>query len=141
MNAQRLWLAWAGVSIVAMICVALVLFVLSMNVDRFAFPAHESAAVGSLRNIVFAQNEFRNTHGCFASKLEELPKVTSQDDAYSYIVLPQTKDDKGCVAKYMVTASPALPGKTGHHYFSIDETGTIRYENMRPVDAQSRVLQ
>lgn len=76
MDAHRKWLAWAVTRIVAMICVALVLLVQSINVDRFACPAHESAAVGSLRKIIAAQNEFRSAHGCFADKLGELPTLT-----------------------------------------------------------------
>jgi hypothetical protein len=141
MDAHRKWLVWAGMSIAAMICVALVLLVLSMNVDRFSFPAHESAAVGSLRRIIAAQNEFRSAQGCFADRLGELPSLTFHDDAYSYIVLPRTKDDKGCVTRYIVTASPSPWWKKQKaHYFAMDQSETLHYEPEHAADENSPVL-
>jgi hypothetical protein len=50
------------------------------------------------------------------------------------------RDERGRAAKYIATASPSEPGKTGTRYFSIDETGTLHYEMMPPLDVQSPVL-
>lgn len=126
----------------ALLLLILVVGRLTLNIDRFGPSAHESEAVGSLRNIVVAQNEFRSMHGCFASDLRQLPRVTSLDDAYSYVVLPRAKDDKGCVRKYIVTASPSLSWKTrGGHYFAMDEAESLHYETAAPADEHSPALE
>jgi hypothetical protein len=98
---RRKWLLWGG-------AVALVLLFLALNsnVDRFKLPARESSAVGSLRKVVFEQNKFRSQHSCFASELGQLPDVTSRDHDYAYAVMPEATDEKGCVMKFIVTASP-----------------------------------
>jgi len=96
--------------------------------------------VGYLRKIVFEQNKFRSQHGCFASELGELPDGTSRDHDYAYAVMPEAKDEKGCVTKYSVTASPASAETKGARYFSMDETETLRSETKHPASASSPVL-
>jgi hypothetical protein len=84
------------------------------------------------RNI-FEQNKFRSQHSCFASELGQLPDVTSRDHDYAYAVMPEATDEKGCVMKFIVTASPVSAQTKGSRYFWMDETETLRSETgIRP---------
>lgn len=129
------------VGIGAAIALIVVLFMFVPIIDRRPFPATESSAIGRLRNIVMEQREFRSQHGCFASKLPQLPDVTSRDHDYAYAELPEPADEQGCVTKYMITASPVSPHAKGLRYFSIDETETLRSEKTHPPGLSSPVLQ
>jgi len=130
------------VGIAATIALLVLAYTLLPNVDQHRIPARESRAVGHLRNILLAQQEFRSEHGCYASELAELPDyVASRDHDYTYAVQPQGKDEKGCVTKYIVTASPVSQQAKGARYFWLDQTETLRFETTHPAGASSPVLQ
>ena len=130
------WLLWLG-SFVFLLGLV-VLFFPPIETNRIA--ANESRAVGHLRHLFLAQAAFQTQHGCFASELSNLsdPYI---DDAYSYKLEPRTATEKGCVTKYVVTASPKVLRKDGMRYFSIEETGVLRLEQLHPVGPDSPALQ
>ena len=104
--------------------------------------ANESAAVGHLRNVFLAQEKFRSQHGCFASDLSMLPVPRSnRDGTYYFNLEPKSGVENRCVLKYVVTASPTALQRTGIRYFSIEETGILHVEELRPVGPDSPVLQ
>jgi hypothetical protein len=80
-------------------------------------------------------------NGSFADSLDLLEDFGPVDRAYVYSLAMTAKDERGRVVKYVVVASPREPGKTGRRYFSIDETRTLHYEVIHPVDASSPLLQ
>jgi len=136
---RSLWAKWS-VGVGATIGLTVLSYVFCVpNIDRFKLPAQESSAVGRLRDIVLLQKDFRTRHGCFASELDQLPDVVSIDHSYTYAILSEEKDEKGCVTRFIVAASPVLTTK-GSRFFSIDESETIRYERSHPVDANSPLL-
>jgi len=100
---------WAGISIAAMISVALLLLLLSINIDRFGPSADQSAALARLRNIVLAQEKFRSEHGCFAGELSQLPNVASQDRNYSYAIETKGWGESG-VRPNTSSQPPPFPG-------------------------------
>jgi hypothetical protein len=104
--------------------------------------AHESSAVSHLRRLFEEQQEFRaERNGSFADVLSQLPNSTPGDRAYVYSLEVTERDVKGRVSKYVATASPSSPGKTGTRFFSVDERGTLHVELMRPVNSSSPVLE
>jgi hypothetical protein len=100
-----------------------------------------SLAIGRLRELSHEQKEFLSQHGCFAHELAQLPDVTSRDHDYAYAVLPEARDEQGCVTKYIITASPVSSQAKGSRYFSIDETETLRSEKKHPTGPSSPILQ
>ena len=104
--------------------------------------ANESVAVGHLRNVFLEQEKFRSQHGCFASDLSLIPVPRSnRQGTYYFNLEPKSGVENGCVLKYVVTASPAALQRTGMRYFSIEETGILHVEELRPVGSGSQVLQ
>jgi hypothetical protein len=111
------------------------------TLDRHRIGKYEAQAVGHILSVAEKQKEFKAAHnGSFADSFAQLPDVTLSGHTYTYSLEVTARDERGRVAKYIATASPSEPGKTGTRYFSIDETGILRYETMRPVDPQSPVL-
>jgi hypothetical protein len=103
--------------------------------------SHEVSAIVNLRLIAERQDAFRRTHnGSFADALPLLDGVRPIDYGYAYSFQAIRRDERGSVTGYVVTASPTVPGQTGVRYFSMDETGFIRWEAGRPTDAQSPSL-
>lgn len=100
----------------------------------------ESVAATRLLDIYDAQKAYAAMHdGGYADSLNKLELGPAEPDyVYSMAV---SKDDQGRVNKYLVTADPRVPGKSGTRYFSVDQTGTVRYEFMRPPNQWSPKLQ
>jgi Tfp pilus assembly protein PilE len=100
----------------------------------------EAVAATRLLDIYAAQKSYAAAHnGSYAESLDalQLPPPESQ---YLYS-LAVAKDAKGRVTAYLATADPRAPGKAGTRYFSVDQTGTIHYEFMRPPNKWSPTLQ
>ena len=114
---------------------------LLQGIDRSKVPARESSAIGRLRNIIYAQKEFRATHNCFASDLGQLRDVTSGDHDYAYSVQAGAKDEKGCVTEFVVTASPVSSASKGCHFLWMDEKETLRFGTSHPATSASPILQ
>ena len=137
---RRKWALWGGLVILFLLGCALLVPNDAFIPHKIA--AHESSAVAQLRTIFQEQEKFRAGHnGGFAEALSQLPGVKSSDRSYNYSLEITAKDEQGRASKYVVTASPALLGKTGTLYFSIDETGALRLELMHAVTANSPILQ
>jgi hypothetical protein len=139
-NLQTLRARWT-LGIGATIAVMVLAFTLRPNIDVLPIPARESSAIGWLRNLFHEQERFRAQHGCFASELNQLADITLRGHDYAYAVVPGARDEKGCVMRYIVTASPASATVKGARYFSIDETETLRSEKEHPTSSESPVLQ
>jgi hypothetical protein len=122
------------VGIGATIALLVLFYILLPHVDRVRIPARESRAVGTLRNILLAQQKFRSQNGCFASKVSELSDyLGSLDDDYTYVIVPQGKDTTGCVTRYLATASPVSHQAKETRYFSLDQTETcVSKRRIRP---------
>ncbi len=131
------------VGIAGTVALAILIWLMTrpMGIEFSTLPARESSAVGRLRNIVREQREFRTVNGCFASGLAQLPDVTSRDHDYAYVVLPQAKDEKGCVTAFIVTATPHSWEAKNGAYFSVDQEETLRYEKTHPADSNSQIIQ
>ncbi len=100
----------------------------------------ESVAATRLLDIYGAQKAYAANHdGSYADSLEKLELGPAEPDyIYSMAV---SKDARGQVAKYLATADPRIPGKSGTRYFSVDQSGTVRYEFMRPPNQWSPRLE
>lgn len=130
---------WGGALLLAVI-LFVAFFFPPIETNRIA--ANESAAVGHLRNVFLAQERFRSQHGCFASDLSLIPVPRSnREGTYYFNLEPKSGLENGCVLKYVVTASPTALQRTGMRYFSIEETGILHVEELRPVGPGSPVLQ
>ena len=100
----------------------------------------EAAAATQLLDIYNAQRWYAAAHnGNFAESLEAL-QLPRAEAAYRYS-MATSKDSQGRVTGYLVTADPATPGKDGTRYFSVDQTGKVRYEFMRPPNKWSPTLE
>ena len=133
---DRKWLLTAGAAS------AILLFsVLMPHIERLKVDPRESSAAASLRTIFLKQEAYRSRHRCFANDLAHLPDFAPQTHDYVYTLQPTFSISTGCVSKYVATASPAVPGKSGRRYFTIDQDGIIHFELMHPVNSQSPVLE
>jgi hypothetical protein len=136
----RKWVLWGSLVILVLLGIALLFPNPELVPHRIA--AHERSAVVHLRTLFEEQQKFRAEHnGSFADALNQLPDSTPGDRAYVYSLKVTARDLKGRVSKYVATASPSSPGKTGTRFFSVDEQGTLHVELMRPVDPGSPVLE
>jgi type II secretory pathway pseudopilin PulG len=133
------WPLGIGSTIVLVVLVLLFL----PHIDRGKFQAEASSAVGNLRNIALAQGEFRTQQGCFATKLTQLPGLNWNPSnvyrGYTYALFSDTSDSS-CANTYIVTATPNVT-RRGYWYFSINETGIVRYEKTSPPRRDSPILQ
>jgi hypothetical protein len=111
------------------------------NIDVSQVPRYEASAIGQLRNIGEEQASFRQAHkGCFASDLHQLPNVVVERYHYIYAMGSVVGNDKACVTRYAVTASPMSSEKTSSLYFLMDEKGAIRFEATHPATIASHIL-
>ena len=127
-----------AVSVVVFLA-CIVLFFPRTEINRIA--SHESQAVGHLREIARQETDFRQLNGCFTDTVGRLPGIVTEDPHYRYEMDSKTKNDQGCVIGYVIVASPKFLGKTATRYFSIDQTGTLRVQQMEPVTSNSEILQ
>jgi hypothetical protein len=133
---MRLWIAIPAIALV------LASFQLG-NEDAI----YESVAVGSLRSIRIAQDEYAKAHPDkgFASSLAELgprpgdelidPVLSSgRKKSYIFTLNAADPDQQGHIARYTITARPRRYTKTVRRSFFLDESGVIRYtgENRAP---------
>jgi hypothetical protein len=97
-------------------------------VQKVREAANEATAVGSLRQIDTAQDEFRRQNGRFALSVGELAAAGLLDVAlgggvkqgYSFNLMTANNFE------WSAMATPEVPAKTGDRSFYADETGLIR---------------
>jgi hypothetical protein len=100
----------------------------------------EAYAATRLLEIYDAEKAYAASHsGNFAGSLDDLHLPPAESD-YVY-GLAVSKDAQGNVTQYLATADPRVPGRAGTRYFSVDQTGTVHYEFMRPPNRWSPKLQ
>ena len=102
-------------------------------------PAEAFAATRMLE-IYDGEKSYAAGHdGSYADSLDVLQLSPAEPD-YTY-GLAVARNSVGKATRYLATADPRRPGKTGTRYFSVDETGTVHYEFMRPPNKWSPTLQ
>ena len=100
----------------------------------------EAFAARHMLDIYDAQKSYAAAHaGNYAESLDTL-QLSPADPQYVYR-LAASRDSQGRVNRYLATADPREPGKVGTRYFSVDQTGTVHYEFMRPPNKWSPTLQ
>jgi len=60
---------------------------------------------------------------------------------YKFTYSSQSTKGDGKLDAYQIFADPLVPGKTGTHYFFVDETGMIRMSDTGPANATSPILE
>ena len=100
----------------------------------------EAYAATRLLEIFEAEKSYAAAHGGNYSDSLDALRLPDPEPAYVY-GLAVSKDSQGKVTQYLATADPRTPGQAGTRYFSVDQTGTVHYEFMRPPNKWSPSLQ
>ena len=122
---------------------------------------NEAVTVGNLRTINTLQNDYAFAHpgqgfSCELSRLKGAETANNQgydrqgflvsgaQSGYSFAVIRCVADSRGATARYVVTAVPLEPNKSGFRAFCTDESGAIWFDsagsaencvaNRRPLD-------
>ena len=96
-------------------------------------------AAASMGMIVDAEREYaEKSRKGFSEDLAALKPYFPPDSmvagtvpAYTFKYVPAGADAQGRIARYKVTASPLVPGKTGCREFTIDESGVLQESPFR----------
>jgi hypothetical protein len=119
--------------------------------------ANEASAVGSLRSIYRAADNYKSVHPAigFPKSLNDLllsqevaganwkidqQIASGEKSGYRFTYIP-TKDSDGRVDAYVVLADPTSEGLTGTRHFFVDQNGTFRFTFKAQANAQSEMLQ
>jgi type IV pilus assembly protein PilA len=131
------------------------------HIDRFGFPANESAAVGSLRTLYSANASYAKSQPQrgYPRKLSDLSmpsgseggeEITCGIDAalasgvragYRFTYTPSSSSGDEKMDTYEVSADPLEPGKSGKRHFFLNESGVIRMSKTGPAGPSSAPLQ
>jgi hypothetical protein len=111
---------------------------------------NDSAAVGSVRTVATAEEQYLATYGSYSRALEELGSgsqdgkcvgssataqhaclidyllSSGQKAGYRFLYVPGAPDQKGRIVTYSFMAQPLKYGRTGSKNFFVDQTGVIR---------------
>ena len=105
------------------------------NLLRAKIAANEASAVGSVRYIVTAEDNYQNTHteAGFTCSLSDLSGLidpglaTGQRSGYAFSLQDCATDAAGGpITKFRISAVPIGPNTTGQRAFCADESGMIR---------------
>jgi hypothetical protein len=119
--------------------------------------ANEASAVGSLRSIYRAADNYKLAHPTFGfpQSLENLllsreatgadwkidaQIASGQKSGYRFTYVPKKNTD-GRVDAYLVLADPTSEGRTGTRHFFVDQSGALRFTFKTQANAQSEILQ
>lgn len=127
----QVWIPFVGITLAAIVFPHLI---------HQEGPRYESSAVGSVRTIITAQDEYARIHADkgFASSLAELgPKpgdaliddvlASGRRSGYVFLLTTAPPDPSGHITHYSVTARPKEYGKYGKRCFFADESRVIRF--------------
>jgi hypothetical protein len=129
-----------GSGLIVLLLLAIAVLVPNDTLIAHRIAGHESTAVAHLRAIFQQQQEFRAAHnGNFAAVLNELRDARFSDGAYNYSLEVTARDAQGLVSGYAAEAHPSKPGETGTRFFQLDQSGTLHFELMHPVNPNSPV--
>ncbi len=111
---------------------------------RDRIPENEVMTVGALRDISIGANNYREDHGRYPARLEELAAPgarisggvgeilrTGKKSGYLFVYATTDANRDGVPDGFTIHADPIDPGKTGRRHFYVDETGVIRMEESR----------
>jgi type IV pilus assembly protein PilA len=129
------------------------------NLLRAKMAANEASALGSLRSYQYAMGAYASKcpkigfpkslanlgegrGDCERANLLDSSLATDQPikSGYYFHYLAAEPDNIGQVTSFVITADPVSPN-SGVRHFYIDQTGLIRWNNDRPPDVGSPVLQ
>ena len=125
--------------IVAIPFILIVAAIAIPNLLRARIAADEASAVGSLRNLITAEQAYQSTHtdtgfACNLSELASRGLIDSKlasGQKFGYVFELQnciSETQGGPVSKFQVSAAPFRPNETGVRAFCGDQEGIIRLD-------------
>lgn len=112
--------------------------------------ASEATAVGSLRALAHAAEEYRQAHPVegFPADLSSLAPVEGTPRAEWTVDTALASGEKrgyrftyvGGGRHFQILADPTLPRRTGYRHFYVDEAGVVRWEVEKPATVESAAL-
>lgn len=132
--------------VVSFLCIVTYLVIIPFRFGH-GWGANEASAVGSLRSIGMAQDEYASTHPGkgYAASLADLGPSPGTDSingvlasgvksGYAFTMSVAPQDSDGRITTYAVAARPQRYETTGKRSFFLDQSGTFRYttENRAP---------
>jgi type II secretory pathway pseudopilin PulG len=142
-------------TLIVLLMILAVAAVIMPRITDSQIPAHENAALTSVRDINAAEQAYAATHPDlgFATSLGQLigaPQVsvpavdqslaTGHKDGYAFNYIPGERVN-GAIRTYTITAIPEEVGTTGVRRFYSDQSGEIHYNAAGTADANSAVIQ
>ncbi len=93
--------------------------------------ANEAAAIGGLRNMSYAQEQYRQRAGSYGT-VNLLSSQGFLDDSFvagNRLGYDYTDNLAPTAAVWAMEAQPSSPGATGDRFFFVDSSGVIRFED------------
>ena len=105
--------------------------------------ANEAAAIGSLRTLVSAQQNFKSQFRRYAGSLSQLRHARLVDAALASGVKSGYKFaiHKATASEWTCQAQPQTPGSTGRRFFFVDHRGVIRAQSGGPAGADDKPIE
>lgn len=141
-----------------MIVIAIIAIIAAIaipNLLRSRMVANEGSAIGSVRTITSAEQQFQSAainpfdsgmgqYGTLEELGEQDPPfiddvlASTTKQGYDFLATPDGDDG---APTFTVTANPVDPDRTGSRYFFADESGVIRFSSEGAADADSSPVQ